>query len=72
MATLPSDSRTCYPSDLWLHMTGLTGVGPPALRAVAEYVASQSLAFDAETVSFTQHFPRLVLVWICMLELPHS
>jgi hypothetical protein len=31
-----------------------------ALRDVAEYVASQSLAYSVETVSFSTNFPRLV------------
>lgn len=33
---------------------------PVALREVAEFVASQSLAFSVDTVTFTQQFPRYV------------
>ena len=30
-----------------------------ALTEVAEFLAAQTLSVDTETVSFTQHFPRL-------------
>lgn len=32
--------------------------GTPALREVAEFVAGQSLAYDADAVTFTMQFPR--------------
>jgi hypothetical protein len=33
-----------------------------ALREVAEFLAGQTLTVDVETVSFTQQFPRQVLI----------
>lgn len=33
---------------------------PTALRQVAEFLASQNLAVDVDTVTLAQHFPRYV------------
>ena len=52
--TLPSDSRTyilvVVCKEAHFHVI--------ALRAVAEYLAGQTLAVDVETVTLAQHFPR--------------
>lgn len=60
VTTLSSDARTSR--HLCCTMTRMFADGTMiiALREVAEFVASQNLSFNVDTVSFSQHFPRSV------------
>jgi hypothetical protein len=61
--SLPSDASTCsFSSPVRLcDEHRLVFFLFLALREVAEFLAGQTLAVDAETVSFAQNFPRQVL-----------
>jgi hypothetical protein len=69
--TLPSDS-SCVFFVVRFNFMILT-VGrlqlKTALREVAEFVAGQTLTVDVDTVTFTQHFPRWVIL-SCPLHRP--
>ena len=58
--TLPSDS-SCVPLFL-SSFEVLDLLFLLALREVAEFVAGQTLTVDVETVTFTQQFPRCVML----------
>jgi hypothetical protein len=44
----------------------LTGCSLPALSVVAEWIASEDLAYDVDTIKFSMTFPRWVLGYYCL------